>query len=256
MGVFDSGVGGLSIAKCIAKQLPHENLIYVADSLHAPYGEKSIQFINERVLYIAEQLIQKEIKALVVACNTATVNAIEQLRARVSIPVIGVEPAIKPATKFSLTKKVAVLATQATSTNLRFQNLIAQHHNGAEVLIQPCPGLVEFIEQGQQNSAACQQLLKRYIEPLLHKGVDALVLGCTHYPFLLTQINDITDNKITIIETSAPVTLQLSRQLIQTNLAANNQQQAQYSFYSSAATLQQQKLMSSLWEQPITLQSF
>jgi glutamate racemase len=227
----------------------------VADSLYAPYGEKSVNFISERVHYIAEELIKKDIKALVIACNTATVNAIEQLRQKVNIPVIGVEPAIKPAAKLSINKKIAILATQATSINLRFNALVAEHRNGAEVIIQPCPGLVEFIEQGQQDSKACKILLKSYIEPLLHRGVDTLVLGCTHYPFALSQISEITNDKITIIETSAPVTLQLSRQLATARLCADSRQKSQYHFYSSQPTEPLQTLISSMWKSNITLLS-
>jgi glutamate racemase len=214
-----------------------------------------VNFINERVHYIAEMLIKKEIKALVIACNTATVNAIEQLRKKIDIPVIGVEPAIKPAAKLSITKKIAILVTQATSTNARFQALVAQHHNGAEVFIQPCPGLVEFIEQGQQNTSACKRLLKSYIEPLMKHGVDTLVLGCTHYPFVLSQISDITGDRVTIIETSAPVTLQLSKQLALANLCTDNRQKSQYHFYSSQPNEQQQRLMSLMWKHDITLLS-
>ncbi len=227
----------------------------MADSLYAPYGEKSVSFISERVHYIAEALIKKDIKALVIACNTATVNAIEQLRKKVNIPVIGVEPAIKPAAKLSINKKVAILATQATSTNPRFNALVAEHHNGAEVIIQPCPGLVEFIEQGQQNSNACKRLLKSYIEPLLQRGVDTLVLGCTHYPFLLSQISEITGDDIAIIETSEPVTLQLSKQLATAKLSANSRQKSQYHFYSSQPSEQLQALISLMWKSDIALHS-
>jgi glutamate racemase len=253
IGIFDSGVGGLSIAQCVAKSLPHENLIYVADTLNAPYGEKSLSFINERVIFIAQELIKKDIKALVVACNTATVNSIELLRSKVSIPVIGVEPAIKPASKLSQSKKVAILVTQATSNNSRFNDLVAEHKNGAEVFIQPCPGLVEFIEQNKQNSEACLQLLESYINPLISQGVDTLVLGCTHYPFALPQINNITNNKINIIETSAPVTLQLTKKLEEAGLCANKNQLGNNQFYSSQPSEQQQRLFSLLWKDSLKL---
>jgi len=253
IGVFDSGVGGLSIAKCIAQQLPHENIIYIADSLHAPYGEKSVEFIIERVNIIAEQLIAKGVKAIVIACNTATVNAIEQLRAKVNIPIIGVEPAIKPAAKQSITKKVAILATQATSENQRFKDLIDLHHNGAHVIIQPCPGLVEFIEQDKQNSQACNVLLKQYIGPLIMQGIDTLVLGCTHYPFLQKQIGLIAGQQVNIIETAAPVTVQLTKKLAENNIEACKTQQGQYQFFSSLETEQQEKIFSKLWQEPLTL---
>lgn len=221
--------------------------------MHAPYGDKSVDFIIERVNLLANKLIEKGVKALVIACNTATVNAIEQLRAQVNIPIIGVEPAIKPAAKLSLSKKVAILATQATSDNKRFKDLIEQHHNGAKVLIQPCPGLVEFIEQGKQNSQACHDLLTQYIEPLVKEGIDTLVLGCTHYPFLQKQIAEIAGPKITIIETAAPVTLQLSKKLNEQSIAACPTQQGKYQFFSSAPTQQQQNTFSLLWKSHIPL---
>ena len=222
--------------------------------MHAPYGEKSLNFINQRVTFIAETLIKKDIKALVVACNTATVNAIDELRAKVNIPVIGVEPAIKPAAKLSQSKKVAILVTQATSTNARFNALVSAHQNGAQVYIQPCPGLVEFIEQGQLESLACYQLLERYIMPLLTQGVDTLVLGCTHYPFALSQIQKICGSHITIIETAQPVTRQLIRQLSSANLSADPTSVGSQQFFSSHPSQQQQQLISRLWQQSIELQ--
>jgi glutamate racemase len=251
--VFDSGVGGLSIVKCITEQLPHENIIYIADNLHAPYGEKSVEFIIKRVNYIAQQLIAKGVKAIVIACNTATVNAIEQLRAQVDIPIIGVEPAIKPAAKQSISKKVAILATKATSENQRFKDLIDLHHNGAEVLIQPCPGLVEFIEQGKQNSDDCNALLKQYIDPLIAQGIDTLVLGCTHYPFVQKQISIIAGPQVKIIETAVPVTVQLTKKLVERKINACETQQGEYQFFSSLETKQQEQVFSQLWQDPLTL---
>ena len=253
IGVFDSGVGGLSITKCIAAQLPHENIIYIADSLHAPYGEKSVDFIIQRVNAIAKLIIAKGVKAIVIACNTATVNAIEQLRAQVNIPIIGVEPAIKPAAKQSISKKIAILATQATSGNQRFKDLIDLHHNGAQVLIQPCPGLVEFIEQGKQHSPACNALLRQYIEPLVNQGIDTLVLGCTHYPFVQHQISVIAGPQVSIIETAAPVTLQLRKKLAEMDLTASSSQQGQTQFFSSLVTKQQEQIFSQLWQEPLLL---
>lgn len=253
IGIFDSGVGGLSIAKCIYQQLPHENIIYIADSLHAPYGEKPVEFIIERVNAIAQILLDKGVKALVIACNTATVYAIEQLRNRVSIPIIGVEPAIKPAAKQSLSKKVAVLTTQATSKNSGFKALINLHSHGTEVFIQPCPGLVEFIEQGLQNSDKCINLLKRYIIPLIKAGVDTIVLGCTHYPFIQQQIRLIVGEQVTIIETAYPVTLQLKNRLNELNLTALNHTKGKLFCFSSNATVQQEKIFSDLMCSKLTI---
>lgn len=253
IGIFDSGVGGLSITKYIAEHLPNENIIYVADTLHAPYGDKPVDFIIERVNLIAQKLINRGVKAIVIACNTATVNAIEQLRAQVNIPIIGVEPAIKPAAKQSKTKKVAILATQATSDNHRFKDLIVKHQNGTQVLIQPCPGLVEFIEQGEQESPACTLLLTNYLQPLIKQGIDTLVLGCTHYPFVQKQITNITGPQVKIIETAAPVTLQLEKKLNHENISACGTQKAKYEFYSSKANEQQAHVFTHLWQSPLEL---
>ena len=247
-------MGGLSIAKCIAQQLPQENIIYIADSHYAPYGDKSVEFIIERVNIIAQQLIAKGVKAIVIACNTATVNAIEQLRSRVNIPIIGVEPAIKPAAKQSISKKIAILTTQATSENQHFKDLVNLHHNGAKVIIKPCPGLVEFIEQGEKDSPKCNALLKKHIIPLINEGIDTLVLGCTHYPFVQQQISVIAGNNINIIETAAPVTQQLINRLTENNLNADISQQGQYQFFSSLETVQQKKLFNDLWQETLNLQ--
>lgn len=259
IGIFDSGVGGLSIAKCISEQLPHEGLIYVADTLHAPYGEKSIDFIIERVNTIAHRLVKQGVKVLVIACNTATVNAISQLREQLSIPIIGVEPAIKPAALQSESKKVAVLVTQATSENSQFKSLITKHQNGAQVFIQPCPGLVEKIEQGLSDSHCCDQLLRRYLLPLIAQKVDRIVLGCTHYPFLQQQIKRIIEEEkasILLVETALPVTLQLISQLEKHNLSAAKSTIGTRQFYSSKNTNIQQELFTKLWQNPLTLQSF
>ncbi len=264
IGIFDSGVGGLSIAKCIQHVLPHENIVYIADSAYAPYGEKPEALIKSRVDYIADKLLQYQVKTVVIACNTATVNAIQHLRNRLDVPIIGVEPAIKPAALVTKTKKIAVLVTQATSCNERFLNLIDLHAKDVEVFIQPCPGLVELIEQGKLHSEQCDTLLKRYIEPLIVKGIDTLVLGCTHYPFLIDKITAITNNKsdnknteIDIMQTAVPVTSQLTRQLIEHNIAADPQQTAHYQFFSSnISTNDQQKqeqLFCQLWQKSIKL---
>ncbi len=256
IGIFDSGVGGLSIAKCITQSLPNEKLIYVADTLHAPYGEKSVDFIIERVNTIAMQLVKQNAKALVVACNTATVNAIDQLRDRLTIPIIGVEPAIKPAAMRSVTKKVAILVTQATSENQRFKSLIATHQKDVHVCIQPCPGLVEQVEQGLMSSAVCERLLRQYLEPLLVEDIDHIVLGCTHYPFLEKNIRTIIEqNKHTVhlVDTSSPVTKQLEKRLRQTNLIARKKTGEPHIFLSTKSCTKQEKLFSQLFQCDIKL---
>ena len=264
IGVFDSGIGGLSIAEHISQQLPNENLIYVADSQHTPYGEKSADLIVERVNFISQQLIAQGAKAIVIACNTATVHAITHLRILLSnqlgdykkVPIIGVEPAIKPAVKYSKTKKIAILVTQATYQNQNFHDLVNLHRNDAQVFIQSCPGLVEIIEQGQQGSIYCNQLLSTYLKPLIHQGIDTLVLGCTHYPFLQAQISEIVGANINVIDTAAPVTSQLIAKLTELNLLTKKYQQGQIQFFSSQPNKQQELFIGSLWQTKVTLLPF
>lgn len=229
IGVFDSGIGGLTVAQCIETLLPNEQLIYLADNKFAPYGEKSSAFIINRVNEIADYFISCNVKAIVIACNTATVIAIDQLRARINIPVIGVEPAIKPAALLSQKQKVAILATQATANNHRFLSLVKEHSINTDVFIQACPGLVEQIELGALHSDKTRTLLKKYILPLKAKGIDKLVLGCTHYPMLNDEIIKLVGNDIELIDTGLPVAKQLFNILqqlkivnTQTNKTADN----------------------------------
>ncbi|WP_286272392.1 glutamate racemase [Thalassotalea hakodatensis] len=256
IGIFDSGIGGLSIAKCITEQLPRENIIYVADSKYAPYGEQSFETIIERVNTIAQWFIEQQCKAIVVACNTATVNAIDQLRAQVSIPIIGVEPAIKPAVALSKNKKIGVLVTSATAENPRFISLINQHKNGSSVFVQPCPGLVNMIETGQQGSHECFALLTKFLSPLLASNIDQLVLGCTHYPFVSEQIKHIVGNNVNLLETAQPVTEQLSRQLKQHEIVNLSDSCGKILFYSNQHKANHNQLLSSLWSTQLRFTSF
>ena len=256
IAIFDSGVGGLSIAQCINHRLPNENLLYVADTLHAPYGDKTAEFIQQRVNEIAYWFIERNAKAIVVACNTATVNAIDQLRKNISIPVIGVEPAIKPAVNLSKNKKVAILVTKATAENQRFLTLVAQYGHNSEVIIQPCPGLVELIEQDKKNSPECELLLSKYLQPLLDKGVDTIVLGCTHYPLVKGIINKICGENVIIMETALPVTEQLQRQLALHNLINSSDKLGTTRFYSSKHGDMQQALFTHIWQQSLQLNCY
>ncbi|ASP49871.1 glutamate racemase [Cognaticolwellia beringensis] len=254
--MFDSGVGGLSIAQCINQHLPNENLLYVADTLYAPYGEKSSEFIQQRVNEIAQWFIERKAKAIVVACNTATVNAIDQLRKNILIPVIGVEPAIKPAVNLSKNKKVAILVTKATAQNPRFLALVAQYSQNSDVIVQPCPGLVELIEQDKKNASECKLMLTGYLQPLLEKGVDTIVLGCTHYPLVKNLINEICGNSVVIMETALPVTEQLQRQLALHQLINTSNNLGTTSFYSSKCCATQQALFNHIWQRPLQLNSY
>ncbi|PKI14326.1 glutamate racemase [Colwellia sp. 12G3] len=253
MGVFDSGVGGLSIAKCIHQTLPYENLIYVADTQYAPYGDIQHDILTKRVHSIAQYFLSKKVKAIVVACNTATVSVISQLREEIEVPIIGVEPAIKPAALASKNAKVGILVTQATAKNKNFIQLVERYKNDAQVSIQACPGLVDLIEQGKIDNKECQQLLQQYLTPLLNEGIDSLVLGCTHYPFLIKQIKAIAGDQLTIYETATPVTQQLKRRLAALSVNASLEQTGQCQFLSSKVSSQQQELFSKLWGQSVDL---
>lgn len=220
IGVFDSGVGGLSVLRHIRAQLPHEHLLYFADSGFAPYGDKPESVVAERSLAVAGFLVANGAKALVVACNTATVAAIKVLRAHYpDMPLVGVEPGLKPAAAATRNGKVGVLATKVTIAGAKFLLLRDQISaaSTAQFLLQGCPGLVDQIELGDLGSAQIRTLLERYVVPLLDQGADTLVLGCTHYPFVLATLGQViaaaTSRDIVLIDTGDAVARQLARLL-------------------------------------------
>ncbi len=214
IGVFDSGLGGLTVLQDIQTLLPHESLVYIADSAYAPYGEKDANDIVNRCLHIANTLIQQhEIKALVVACNTATAVAIHTLREQLAIPVIGMEPAIKPAVDITESGVVGVLATENTLKSDKFSNLLDAHQHKARIITQPCFGLVEAIEQGELESESTHQLLLKYVQPMLDEAVDTIVLGCTHYPLIEPLLRKLVGEQVHIMSTGAAVAKQLKSQL-------------------------------------------
>jgi glutamate racemase len=220
VGVFDSGLGGLSVLRAVRAQLPEEALIYVADSRYAPYGERDDDFIAERTLAIGEWLIAQGAKALVVACNTATAQSIALARERLPIPVIGVEPGIKPAALQSKTHVAGVLATQVTLRSARFLALHERYAADCTFLCQPGHGLVEAIERCDLDSPALRTLLAGYLQPMLDAGADTLVLGCTHYPFLDATIRELVGDRLALIDTSVAIARQLERVLEQHGLRA------------------------------------
>jgi glutamate racemase len=220
VGIFDSGVGGLSVLRHVRAQLPHEHLIYVADSGFAPYGDKPEEVVAERSLAIARFLVAKGAKALVVACNTATVAAVKLLRARFpEMPIVGVEPGLKPAATASRNGKVGVLATERTLAGAKFLQLRDQiaETTGAQFLLQPCQGLADQIEFGELDSQETAAMLKRYIAPLLAQGADTLVLGCTHYPLVQASIERVIADEgfheVALVDTGEAVARQLGRLL-------------------------------------------
>jgi glutamate racemase len=225
IGIFDSGIGGLSVLRHIHTHLSHEHLLYAADSGFAPYGEKPEPAIVARTLAIAEFLLERGAKALVVACNTATAAAIKGLRERYpALPVVGVEPGLKPAAALTGTRTVGVLATERTLASTKF-NLLREQieaETGVRFLLQPCIGLADQVEKGELRSAATAGLVRRYVAPLIEQDADTLVLGCTHYPFVQPLIEDcvrrITAHPVGIVDTGEAVARQLARLLAQRGL--------------------------------------
>lgn len=250
IGVFDSGVGGLSVLRHIHAQLPHEHVLYFADSAFAPYGAKTDEWLVQRAIAVTAFLLDKGAKALVVACNTATVAAIKAVRAAYpSLPVVGVEPGLKPGAAATRNGKVAVLATASTLRGEKFLALREQISgaNGTHFLLQPCIGLVERIEQGDLTGEETAAMLKGYVEPLLEQGADTLVLGCTHYPFVREAITQLVAARgdasaVTVIDTGDAVARQLARLLEGAGLQRPGGTPAHLHGYTSgnAAALQQQ----------------
>ncbi|PSB91687.1 glutamate racemase [Candidatus Pandoraea novymonadis] len=214
IGIFDSGLGGLSILKAVRGLLPHASLIYCADSRYAPYGEQTDAFITARTIAIDHWLQSQGIKALVIACNTATAHGIDTLRTKTKYPIIGVEPGIKPAAQASRSGIIGVLATVATLRSEKFQQLLAKHAaEERRFLCQAGHGLVERIETGDIDSPTIINLLETYLQPMLTQGADTLVLGCTHYPFLIPAIRTLVGDSLTIIDTGMAIAKQLVREL-------------------------------------------
>jgi glutamate racemase len=220
IGIFDSGVGGLSILRHIRAQLPHEHLLYVADSGFAPYGDKPEHVVAERSLAIARFLVARGAKALVVACNTATGAAVRLLRESFpGMPIVGVEPGLKPAALATRNGKVGVLATERTLAGDKFLQLRDQvaASTRVEFLLQPCSGLADQIEFGELESEETTSMLRRFILPLLEQGADTLVLGCTHYPLVRASIEHVIEEagarNVLLIDTGDAVARQLVRLL-------------------------------------------
>lgn len=222
IGIFDSGIGGTSIWREIKALLPNENTLYLSDSKNAPYGQKSKDEIIELCIKNTEYLLNNNCKVIVVACNTATTNAINYLRATYTIPFIGIEPAIKPASLKTKTNVIGILATKGTLNSALFEKTSSLINSDIKIIEQIGEGLVELIEEGKIDSKEMDALLVNYISPMLKNNVDCLVLGCTHYPYLISKISKLTGSTMSIIDSGAAVSKQV-RSILQDKNITNTQ---------------------------------
>jgi glutamate racemase len=247
VGVFDSGVGGLTILRAVRQALPGENLVYVADTAYVPYGQKSPEQIQHRALTIGTFLVAQGVKAIVVACNTATAAAIDALRARWPIAFVGVEPAVKPAVAATRSGVVGVLATPATLASPRYRSLIERYAGGIRVVAQPCAGLAEHIERGDLDDEHTEHLLRGFVEPLLAEGADVIVLGCTHYPLVAHIVKRIAGSNVAVVENGMAVARQLVRQLTLGGLLAPSGRCGSELFWASGPRQPTEPLLCALW---------
>jgi glutamate racemase len=255
IGVFDSGAGGLSVLRQIHVLLPHESLLYAADTAHIPYGDKTPAYVRGRVNEVAGRLVELGAKALVVACNTATAAAVESLRQRFAMPVVGMEPGVKPAVECSRSGVVGILATEGMVRSNRMADLVQRFARDREVIIQPCPGLVEQVERHALHTPETVRLLQGYLAPIIARGADTLVLGCTHYPFLLPAITQLLGPAVSVIDTAPAIARQLQSQLQRHALLNHEGAPGGVRFFSTGDTQAQAELFSRLWEAPVAVES-
>lgn len=231
IGIFDSGIGGTSIWKAIHQLLPNEKTIYLADSKNAPYGQKSKKEIVALSMKNTDFLLEMNCKLIVVACNTATTNAIQELRAKYDIPFIGIEPAIKPAATHSKTQTIGILATQGTLNSELF-NKTTEKYQDTKITEQVGHGLVQLIENGDINSPEMTKLLHSYLTPMIEANIDYLVLGCSHYPYLIPQIKKILPEHIQIIDSGEAVAKQ-TQNILRDKVGFSSEENSEPVFYTN-----------------------
>lgn len=234
IGLFDSGIGGTSIWAAINDLLPHENTIYLADSKNAPYGQRSKEEIIALSCKNTEYLLNQNAKLIVVACNTATTNAINELRALYDVPFIGIEPAIKPAAIHTKTQTIGVLATKGTINSQLFSAAVSKYKN-VKIIEQIGFGLVQLIENGDLHSPEMTELLQTYLAPMIKANIDYLVLGCTHYPYLIPQIRNIIPEHVRIIDSGEAVARQTLSILTANNALNSDATKGSALFYTNAS---------------------
>ncbi|MGC9398890.1 MAG: glutamate racemase [Anaerolineae bacterium] len=234
IGLFDSGVGGLSVWREVVRQLPAESTLYFADQAHVPYGPRPVAEVRDYAKTITRFLLAQGAKLIVVACNTASGAALHALRATFpTVPFVGMEPAIKPAVERTHSGVVGVIATPATFQGRLFRDLVRRFATQARLETQICPGLVTAVEEGALDTPETRALLHRYLDPMTARDIDHLVLGCTHYPFLTKTIAEVVGPDVTLVDPAPAVARQVGRLLQQGDLQAGENQAAHHRFYTS-----------------------
>ena len=234
IGFFDSGVGGLSVMREAISIMPNENFIYFGDSKNAPYGTKTLEEVTELSFNIVDFLMQKNVKAIVIACNTATSAAVEKIREKFSdIPIIGIEPAIKPAINSKREGKIIVMATPMTLKEKKFNRLLSTLNTDERIISLPCAGLVEFVEKGILCGDGLEKYLTKKLSPYLNEPISSIVLGCTHFPFVKEAIRNIVGKDIPLIDGSLGTSMELKRKLEEKHILNNNTCNGSIKIYNS-----------------------
>jgi len=253
IGIFDSGLGGLSIAQAVRNILPNEDVVYLADIEYSPYGPKSKTTIAERSERILNFLIEQGCKLIVVACNTATVNSISQLRAACTIPIVGVEPGVKPAALHSESGVIGVLATEQTLKSDSFQRLKASYGNDVRIEERACPDFVTIVESLEHEEQTAAIAAEHYIRPLLDEGCDKIILGCTHFSFLTPAIKQVVEGKADVIDTADAVGKEVQRRLSYHELCSDNNTSGGTTFWTTGDITHTSKSISKLWRQEVSV---
>lgn len=253
IGVFDSGLGGISVLQEIRARMPSASLTYIADSAWVPYGSRGEQVIRQRALSLARFLVEDGADLIVVACNTATAAAVPMLRATIALPIVGMEPAVKPATAATRSGVVGVLATVGTLQSARFAALLDQFGGNIQVLTRACPGLVEQVEAGDLDGPLTRELVERYVTPLVRAGADTLVLGCTHFPFLKPLIQATAGPEVRIIDTGEAVARRVAQ--VADTLGPTSSPARDVAFWTSGDPEVLSGPLAKLWGRPVVLTS-
>jgi len=250
IGVFDSGLGGLSVVREIRRQLPHESIVYIADSAYCPYGGRTLTDIIERSIAVTTALVEQGAKAVVVACNTASGAAIDLLRESFTVPIVGLEPAVKPAANTTVVGRIAVLATPATLETERFHRLVDRHGGGVDMVKIPCPGFVELVETGEVTGPRALSIVRSVLAPAVKANVDRVVLGCTHYPFLRDAIAEVLGPDVQILDSGSAVARQVERVLVDKDLK-RTRGEGKLTLYTTGNPKAVQPVVQVLWNEPV-----